>query len=187
MTIQWHNGYQPGRQRVEELIGRKLDWGDAGERKWKEHGGCLVVGTDGMLRATEHNSRIFLYPESRFADFDGPPRILPRSGSHEREWIAACKVGPKAMSNFDYAGPLVELLMLGNIATQFPDVLEFDRSLLQDCQPPGSQRRPAPRVSGRMESVNVCLVAYCRCEVSLRHGRYDLDGYVAGERRGGQS
>ena len=131
MTIQWHNGYQPGRRRVEELIGRKLDWGDAGERKWKEHGGCLIVGTDGMLRATEHNSRIFLYPESRFAEFEGPPPTLPRSGSHEREWIAACKGGPKAMSNFDYAAPLVELLMLGNIATQFADVLEFNPASCQ--------------------------------------------------------
>jgi predicted dehydrogenase len=126
ITIQWHNGYQPGRQRVEELIGRRLDWGDAGERKWKEHGGCLIVGTDGMLRATEHNSKIFLYPESKFADFEGPPQTLPRSGSHEREWIAACKGGPKAMSNFDYAAPLIELLMLGNVATQFRGALEFN-------------------------------------------------------------
>ena len=126
IAINWHNGAKPGRKRVEELIGRQLDWGDAGERKWKEHGGCLIVGTQGMLRATEHNSTIFLYPEGKFAGFEGPPRTLPRSGSHEREWIAACKGGPKATSNFDYSGPLAEFLLLGNVATRFPEPLEFD-------------------------------------------------------------
>ena len=126
IAIQWHNGFMPGRKRVEELIGRQLDWGDAGERKWKEHGGCLIVGTEGMLRATEHNSTIFLYPEAKFADFKGPAPTLPRSGSHEREWIAACKGGRKAMSNFDYSGPLTEFLLLGNVATKFPGPLDFD-------------------------------------------------------------
>lgn len=126
ITVQWHNGAPEGRNRIEEHLGRRLDWGDAGERKWKEHGGCLLVGTEGMLRATEHNSRIFLYPETKFADFEGPPQMLPRSGSHEREWIAACKGGPKPMSNFSYAGPLVEFLMLGNVATRVPGPLEYD-------------------------------------------------------------
>jgi hypothetical protein len=128
IAIQWHNGYQPGRQRVEELIGRRLDWGDAGDRKWLEHGGCLIVGSEGMLRAAEHNSRIFLLPEDKFADFAGPAPTLPRSGSHEREWIAACKSGPGSLSNFDYAGPLNEFLMLGNVATRFPERLTFDVS-----------------------------------------------------------
>ena len=42
-----HYGAPEGRQRVEAHLGRQLDWGDAGERKWKEHGGCLIVGTEG--------------------------------------------------------------------------------------------------------------------------------------------
>ena len=32
------------------------------------------------------------------------------------------------MSNFDYTGPLIEMLMLGNIATQFEGELEYDVS-----------------------------------------------------------
>jgi predicted dehydrogenase len=119
-------GAPAGRQRVEDHIGRRLDWGDAGERKWKEHGGCLIVGTKGMLKSTEHNSSFTLLPEKDFVDFQGPPRTLPRSGSHEREFIAACKGGPRTMSNFDYAGPLVEFLLLANIATQFEDPFDFD-------------------------------------------------------------
>lgn len=121
-----HYGAPEGRKRIEEHLGRQLDWGDAGERKWKEHGGCLIVGTEGMLKSTEHNSSFTLLPEEKFRDFQGPPQTLPRSGSHEREFTAACRGGPKTMSNFDYAGPLVEFLLLANVATQFGQTLEFD-------------------------------------------------------------
>ncbi|MCR4414657.1 MAG: Gfo/Idh/MocA family oxidoreductase [Thermoguttaceae bacterium] len=119
-------GAPGGRRRVEEHLGRQLDWGDAGERKWKEHGGCLIVGTEGMIKSTEHNSSFTLLPEAKFAGYEGPPKTLPRSGSHEREFTAACKGGPKTMSNFDYAGPLVEFLLLANVATLFGETLEFD-------------------------------------------------------------
>ena len=126
IELNHYYGAQEGRQRVEKHLGRRLDWGDAGERKWQEHGGCLIVGTEGMIKSTEHNSSFTLLPEAKFADFQGPPRTLPRSGSHEREFTAACKGGPPTMSNFDYAGPLVEFLLLANVATQFGETLEFD-------------------------------------------------------------
>jgi hypothetical protein len=42
------------------------------------------------------------------------------------EWLIACGGGPAAMSNFNYAGPLTEFALLGNIANQFPDTIEFD-------------------------------------------------------------
>ena len=35
------------------------------------------------------------------------------------------------MSNFNYSGPLAELCLLGNVATQFAEGLEFDP---QACQ-----------------------------------------------------
>ncbi len=126
IEIHHHHGAPEGRQRIEQHLGRRLDWGDAGQRKWKEHGGCLIVGAEGMLQSTEHNSSFSLLPEDKFRDFQGPPRTLPRSGSHEREFTAACQGGPRPMSNFDYAGPLVEFLLLANVATQFGETLEFD-------------------------------------------------------------
>lgn len=126
IELNHHYGSPAGRKRVEGLLGRRLDWGDAGERKWKEHGGCLVVGAEGMIKATEHNSSFTLLPEAKFAGFEGPPKTLPRSGSHEREFTAACKGGPATMSNFDYAAPLVEFLLLANVATLFGQTLEFD-------------------------------------------------------------
>jgi hypothetical protein len=38
------------------------------------------------------------------------------------DWIEACRGGdPHILANFDHGGPLSEVLMLGNIATQFPE------------------------------------------------------------------
>ena len=50
MELHHHYGAPAGRRQIEAHLGRQLDWGDAGERKWKEHGGCLIVGTEGMLK-----------------------------------------------------------------------------------------------------------------------------------------
>ena len=68
-----------------------------------------------------------ILPESDFPDAGGPPQRLPRSGSHEREWMAACRGQATPISNFNHSGPAMELLMLGNVATLFPDqTLEYD-------------------------------------------------------------
>ena len=98
-------------------MGRRLDWGDAGEKKWADHAGCLLIGTKGMIHSTGHNMSFTLHPEDKFKEFEEPPRSLPRTRGHEREWLDACKGGPRAMSNFDYAGRLAEFVLLGNAAT----------------------------------------------------------------------
>lgn len=44
LTVEWFNGAgAPGRrEHVESLMGKKLDWGDAGRQKWDDHAGCLI-------------------------------------------------------------------------------------------------------------------------------------------------
>ncbi len=44
------------------------------------------------------------------------PRPMCRSPGHYEEWLLACKGGPKPVSNFDYAGPLTEIVLLGVLA-----------------------------------------------------------------------
>ena len=41
------------------------------------------------------------------------PKTMARSPGHYEEWLAACKGGPRPVSNFDYAGPLTEIVLLG--------------------------------------------------------------------------
>jgi hypothetical protein len=129
VRINWYNGsgQAPGpRDMIEQMMGRRLDWGDTGEKKWQDHAGCLLVGGKGMIHSTGHNMSFSLLPADKFKDFEGPPRTLPRARGHETEWLAACRGGPAAMSSFDYADPLAEFVLLGNVATLVGETIEFD-------------------------------------------------------------
>lgn len=129
VRINWYNGpgQAPGpRKMIEKHIERPLDWGDAGEKRWADHAGCLLIGEKGMIHSTGHNMSFTLHPKDKFEDFEGPPKTLPRARGHEREWLEACKGGPRAMSSFDYAGRLAEFVLLGNVSTLVGKPIEFD-------------------------------------------------------------
>ena len=62
----------------------------------------------------------------------------PKAGNDNDEgqkadWVAAIKGGKRAgaLSNFDYAGPLTEFLLLGNVAIKTGDKLEWDAAALK--------------------------------------------------------
>lgn len=129
VRINWYNGpgQAPGpRDQIEQMLGRRLDWGDAGEKRWADHSGCLLIGTKGIIHSTGHNMSFTLLPEGEFKDFEGPPESLPRTRGHEQEWLDACKGRPEAMSNFNYAGRLAEFVLLGNVSTLVGETIEFD-------------------------------------------------------------
>jgi len=129
ITVNWYNGSGKAphcREHVEEMIGYRLDWGDAGEKRWADHAGCVIAGTKGTIHSTGHNATFSLLPRDTFKDFKGPAPTLPRSPGHEREWLNAVKGGPAAMSNFDYGGPLAEFVLLGNVATLMGTPIEYD-------------------------------------------------------------
>ena len=120
-------GKAPGpRELIEEKMERRLDWGDAGEKKYQDHAGCLLVGTKGVLHSNGHNTVYSLHPAEKFEDFKLGSPTLKRSRGHEREWLGAIKGGEAAMSNFDYSGPLTEFNLLGNVATQIEGAIEYD-------------------------------------------------------------
>ena len=128
ITFTWHNGSKaPGsRELLERLNEGDLDWGDKKEKRWRDHGGAIVVGAKGKVRATEHNATYWLLPKKQYADYKPPAPALPRSRGHQREWLDAIKGGKPAMSNFNYAGPLNEFLQLANVATQVAGPLDYD-------------------------------------------------------------
>ena len=129
VVVHWHNGRNNlgSREQIEELIGRKLDWGDAGDKKWKDHAGIVIVGTKGRLHANGHNTVFTLLPEAQWKDVTLPAQVLPRSPGHEREWLDACRGGAEAWSNFTgYGSPLTEFVLLGNVATQVEGELRYN-------------------------------------------------------------
>ncbi len=126
ITFHWHNGgSRPGiRDDLKKILGHEVAWGPD---DWSEWAGCLIVGTEGRIHATAHNATFKLLPPEKFKGVQtSAPEKVARSRGHERDWLEACRGGEKPWANFDYAGPLTEFNMLGNVATQFEGVLEFD-------------------------------------------------------------
>ena len=128
ITFAWHaGGTKEGRGVVEALLGRDLDWGDKGEKKWADWAGCLIVGTKGKIYATGHNATFTMIPEADFKDVKKEaPEKVDASRGHEADFLAACRGGKPAWANYEYADALTEFNMLGNVATQFDGKLEFD-------------------------------------------------------------
>jgi len=128
IAFTWYNGPAPGaRGLLEGLIGDELDWGDRKEKKYMDHAGAIIVGAKGKIHATGHNATFRLFPEAQFKDVDRErPKSVESSRGHEMDWFLACRGGAPAWANFEYAVPLNEFLMLGNVATQFEGKLEFD-------------------------------------------------------------
>ncbi len=130
LTLTWHNGKQaPGsRDRIEALIGERLDWGDNKEQRNRDHAGAVIVGSKGRIFAPRHNADFRVLPEEAFQDaqMKQPENIQSAGVQHVREWLAACRGGKSAWSNFNNAGPLTEFLLLGNIATQVDHAFEYD-------------------------------------------------------------
>jgi len=111
VTLTWYDGgMRP--PRPEEL--------PPGEKMGS--GGCLFVGDHGKIL----DGRIL--PLSRRQAYQLPPPSIPSSPGHYEEWLDACKGGPPPGSNFDWAGPLTEVVLLGNIALR----VEL-RERLTDC------------------------------------------------------
>ncbi len=103
----------------------KLVWYDGGKLPPKEllgqrdpspKGGSLAIGDKGILL----NNQLLDGGEPVDVDF-------PHSPGHFQEWIRAIRGGEQAMSNFpDYAGPLTETMLLGNLAVWSGEKVEWD-------------------------------------------------------------
>ncbi|BFP40659.1 Gfo/Idh/MocA family oxidoreductase [Flavobacteriaceae bacterium GF1] len=102
------------------------DWG----------GGAIFYGTKGTLICGTYARDPFIIGRE-----DNPPRItnelrrIPNAmeGGHEMDWVRACKENKEnrveCSSNFEYAGPLNETVVAGNLAVRLQDLrrrLEWD-------------------------------------------------------------
>lgn len=117
LTLVWYDGgLRPPRP---ECIGPGVEMGANGR---------LLIGDKGCILGNR------VYPDSRREEYREPPRTIPRSPGHHREWIEACKGGKPAGSNFDWAGPLTEVVLLGNIALR-PELREKLTTVRLDWDP----------------------------------------------------
>ena len=112
----------------------KLVWYDGGLRPPRPEeleddqlmgdNGRMLIGDGGTILG----SRVI--PESKRQGQPEVPKTLPRSIGHYKEWIVACKGGQPAGANFDWAGPLAETVLLGNVALRVSLRQELTRKKL---------------------------------------------------------
>ncbi|MCE9546831.1 MAG: Gfo/Idh/MocA family oxidoreductase [Planctomycetia bacterium] len=103
-----------------------LFWYDGGQRPdpktvsdptiFKPGSGCVVIGEKGWLFSPDDYGAKYHLGGGAVEPKDAKLEIV-RSPGHFDEWVAAIKGGKPAMSNFaEYAGPLTESLLVGNLA-----------------------------------------------------------------------
>ena len=110
VTLTWYDGGMMPLRPEELEEDRRMGGGD----------GMLYVGDKGKMLGHR------LIPESKMKEYKRPSKPLPRSIGHHKEWIEACKGGKSTGSNFDHAGPLTEMVLLGNIAIRTGKKLYWD-------------------------------------------------------------
>jgi predicted dehydrogenase len=96
----------------------------------------LYIGTKGKIISANYGSGFKVIVDN----FQSPPQTIERipdhplgGGRHEMDWVRACKEDPdsrkEACSNFEYSGPLSEMVLMGNLAIRLQDLqreLEWD-------------------------------------------------------------
>jgi len=99
------------------IMPRRPDELGANESMGDSDGGCLFEGTRGKIVCGVYGKNPKLLPYKAMEYFNQPKKTIPRiEEGHVPSWIAACKGGKPASSNFDYSGPLTETVLMGNLA-----------------------------------------------------------------------
>ncbi|MDB5356678.1 MAG: oxidoreductase domain protein [Phycisphaerales bacterium] len=131
----------------------RMVWYDGGKKppadlakgKTLPGNGVLIVGSKDTLFVPSYWGAGVLLSGTPLESYREIAQTLSRSkepfdAGHYAEWIAACKGGPAALSNFDYAGPMTEALLLGNIAMRVGQKLEWDAAAMKVTNLPEAQR-----------------------------------------------
>jgi len=122
LRVSWYDGTQQPPPEVRALLE-----GDA-----LPGTGSIFVGTQGTM-LLPHFSKPMLYPDKRFAGLRYPDAA---SSDHWAEFVGACLGQTRTSAGFDYAGPLTEAVLLGSVASRFPQTtLHWNAPQLSFDQP----------------------------------------------------
>jgi predicted dehydrogenase len=118
VSLTWYNGGLRPPREVAEKVGGKL----SGQ-------GSIYVGTDGVMYSPYMAGSPVLLPAEKFRDAKLPS--LP-SEDHYLQFVEACRGNGTTSAPFSYSGPLTESVLLGCLATRFPNAtLHWDAKTLK--------------------------------------------------------
>ena len=131
VKLTWYEGMQPPRP-VELEDGASLP--AEGGAIFKGTKGHLVTGVTGLDLPQ-------LFPAAIRKEMKLPAQTLPRvPGSHELDWVRACKSGTRAGADFGYSGPLTEICLLGNVAKRVEARILWDSEKLKITNLPDANK-----------------------------------------------
>jgi hypothetical protein len=106
LPLTWYDGDARPPQEVQAL---------AGDRKLPGQG-SLFIGTKGLM-LLPHVGMPILLPEDQYRGYEMPALEVV---SHYNQFVDAVLGNGKTSAGFDYSGPLTEAVLLGPLATRFP-------------------------------------------------------------------
>jgi hypothetical protein len=99
-------------------------------RRLNPEWGQIFVGDRGKIYASDaYCSSLRLIPETKMKEFERPERTLERSptpGHPQKEWTYCIKNGKTPGANFEYAVPLTEMVLIGNLAIRANQRVEWN-------------------------------------------------------------
>ncbi|MFI5194472.1 MAG: Gfo/Idh/MocA family protein [Chitinophagales bacterium] len=84
-----------------------------------EGSGVLIIGTKGKMMCGTYGKNPTLLPTSKTKEMNVPQTLARVPEGHYLQWVNACIAGygrKELSSSFDYAGPLTETVLMGNLA-----------------------------------------------------------------------
>jgi predicted dehydrogenase len=113
VSLTWYNGAQRPPAEVTALLG--------GRRLHDQ--GSIYLGTEGVLYSPYFDPLVLL-PAEKFKDYKVPKQP---GADHYLQFVEACRGNGKTSAPFEYSGPMTEAVLLGCLATRFPQTtLEWD-------------------------------------------------------------
>lgn len=118
----------PGKNGKKDVL---LHWMDGGimpdrpdelspeEKMGDNGGGAIIEGTRGKMMCSTYGNNPLLLPTVRTKENILPQTIARVPEGHYIQWVNACMAGygkKELSSSFDYAGPLTETILMGNLA-----------------------------------------------------------------------
>jgi hypothetical protein len=113
-TVKWYDG---------GLLPERPEGIADGEEMGTGRNGVIFHGSKGKLICGNYGEKYKLLPLEKFKDKPKPPQSVRRIPvSHEMDWVRACKEASESRilpaSNFEYACPLNEMVVMGNLAVR---------------------------------------------------------------------
>ncbi len=105
----------------------------------------ILVGDEGKMLFSRGSEDWIVSPSKRAELANEVPRTIQRVENEDAEWLAAIRGGSPALSNFDYAGPFTEVVLLGNLAVRLGKPIEWDARAMRATNAPEADQLIRPQ------------------------------------------